>query len=603
MGEVRNAPDSRGGAKGSAPGSRGRKRAQEAAKMLEFAKKEEEQLEQQLWLRYSHLMETLRGEVRYYAYMMEEFLDLPPELSGKSWDHYTNEMMKDLDRQCQYSQDQIALEPLLTILNFRDRLMCSILLGALYQKAVLNQELGIPLASATPERNSQSGTTLPNLAGAAAGNSSSIAAANAANNHAASGTTTEVGPNAAASRSNPPGTISRVTEGHGSGIGVENPMLELQGYVRALHQKWKGVGLPDKYAMKELPKPGEPGFFSYSKVKAGVGGAPINSSQISSAKSAFQNNMLSFLREIDALDRKVRQMKFGKRVTISPGKSLPSEDLRKEIAKVFNKCSRLEHELQMSKAQQHATLDVQMEQNQRKIEEADKEIKKMQSRQFKLQSDLETIKVEGAALRREKVELAEKQQEMAAEHLPLLDKIDRDLAQLRGRVDELTADGEMLSQMFRLQVEESQKSTSDRDATAKELGQVNSTLRRERLKNQLKDVEIGKKETLYQRTIEARQNSLDDYGNGKNLIKEAEGRMHAKEAAWKLLKQEVDNGAAKLAAYQEDMRRATIELDELEQQKKECMKQFKAATGRAYAMLLEQYKVKPQTQESSSPRD
>lgn len=58
------------------------------------------------------------------------------------------------------------------------------------------------------------------------------------------------------------------------------------------------------------------------------------------------------------------------------------------------------------------------------------------------------------------------------------------------------------------------------------------------------------------------------------------------------MQHEVAARAEKDSAYKDDMRRATIHLDTLEQQQKELMRQFKARTGRPYAMLLEQYKVR-----------
>merc|ERR1719229_709738 len=113
---------------------------------------------------------------------------------------------------------------------------------------------------------------------------------------------------------------------------------------------------------------------------------------------------------------------------------------------------------------------------------------------------------------------------MVKENLPVLDQIDVDLEQLFGDVDQLTADAEMLSSMFRLQVEENRKTIEEREEISKELNKVHRQLKGEKLKSQFKGDELQKKETLYQRTLDARRVTHESYLEQKAKIQEVEKR-------------------------------------------------------------------------------
>merc|ERR1712087_969689 len=116
--------------------------------------------------------------------------------------------------------------------------------------------------------------------------------------------------------------------------------------------------------------------------------------------------------------------------------------------------------------------------------------------------------------------LQEKNQKMVNENLPVLDKIDKQLSKSREQVDQLTADAEMLSSMFKLQVEENRKTVGERDQISEELKKVHRQLKSEKLKNQFKEDEFRKKESLYERTVEARQATHTLYLEQKAQIAE-----------------------------------------------------------------------------------
>lgn len=535
--------------------------------LQEATRKEEELLEQQLRERHRFMIDRLLSDVRFFSHAMEEFVELPQEMqAAKPWDKCVKEMMDEAVKHSHVlappSDAPPSLEPIVTLLNFRDKVLSTMLTGALYRKACLDVDFGTG-AGPAPQPGPQAGA--------------------------------------------PPATGHASAGAAGAGAGaVADPaggvMAELTALAKQARLKSAGGGTSSsdfsKYPLRDLPSAGEAGHFTYDhKKQQHPEGQETAQTEEAQEHSLFHNRIGILLEEMSSMDKALRQMKFGRQTKISQTLTIPSEELRSEIAKVFDKCSRLEHELQMSKAQRHAALDVQLDGSTRKCDDADREIKKNVRRVMKLESDVTSLKAESTAIRREKLDLAEKYEAIASEHLPVLDKIDRELSKLRESVDQRIADAQMLSQMFKMQVEDNIEICKQRDEKARELVVVNSTLRRERLKNQLKDIELGKKETLHQRTIEAREETHNNYKQGKVRIQEARDRLRKKEEEWERLADEVRKRDDEIARLQGEMHKATMTVDELEQQKKECMKEFQAATGRPYAMLLEQCKAKKKVAE------
>merc|ERR1712087_195380 len=150
--------------------------------------------------------------------------------------------------------------------------------------------------------------------------------------------------------------------------------------------------------------------------------------------------------------------------------------------------------------------------------------------------------------------LQEKNQKMVNENLPVLDKIDKQLVKSREAVDQLTADAEMLSSMFKLQVEDNRKTLDERDEISKELNKVHRSLKSERLKNQFKEDEFKKKESLYERTVEARKATHTLYLDQKAKITEVEEKMRLREIEWQEKLKEVERKDAEIEAFREELR-------------------------------------------------
>merc|ERR1712232_111751 len=140
--------------------------------------------------------------------------------------------------------------------------------------------------------------------------------------------------------------------------------------------------------------------------------------------------------------------------------------------------------------------------------------------------------------------------------------------------------------MFKIQVEENQKNVDDRDEISRELTKTQRLLKSERLKHQFKEDELQKKETLYLRTVEARKSIHESYLEQKVKIGEVEEKMRQREADWQDMLKVVEGRDLEIGNLRDDLRHMSQDVDELEQQKKLCMKEFQKITGRPFNMLL-----------------
>merc|ERR1712139_181028 len=126
-----------------------------------------------------------------------------------------------------------------------------------------------------------------------------------------------------------------------------------------------------------------------------------------------------------------------------------------------------------------------------------------------------------------------------------------------------------------------------------ELAKLGKQLKNERLKNQFKEDELQKKETLYLRTMAARKSIHEAYLEQKAQITEVEEKMKKRDDDWQEMLKVVQLRDSEIKHLKEDLLRAHQRIDELEQQKKMCMTEFKRITGKPVNMLLEQFKAEP----------
>lgn len=96
----------------------------------------------------------------------------------------------------------------------------------------------------------------------------------------------------------------------------------------------------------------------------------------------------------------------------------------------------------------------------------------------------------------------------------------------------------------------------------------------------------------------ARKSIHEAYLEQKERIVEIEGEMKKCEADRQEMLKVVQGKDSEIKHLNEDLRRTNQRIDELEQQKKFCMTEFKKITGKPLNMLLEQFKADPTTPSS-----
>jgi len=268
------------------------------------------------------------------------------------------------------------------------------------------------------------------------------------------------------------------------------------------------------------------------------------------------------------------------------------EDLRKEITVLFDKFSKLDHELQTSKAQRHTPWDQRIEQLNTKIQEKELTHSQLLHSKHKLESELTFLRADQNNVQKELQELKERNQKVTNENLPRLEKIKVLLKETWSEVDSLTADAAMLSAMFRQQVVEYESAVTARDAVFSELSKVQNELREKNTKTVYKEKELQKKETLYQRTVDARRDILESYQRQKTAIKEVEERHEIQNEVWLNLQAEAEQRDDYIKDLRSQINAANKKIDLLEQQKKLYMQEFRKKVGKPCGMLLEQLKRK-----------
>mmetsp|Transcript_8584 Transcript_8584/g.18734 ORF Transcript_8584/g.18734 Transcript_8584/m.18734 type:complete len:563 (+) Transcript_8584:256-1944(+) len=486
--------------------------------MRETARIQDEQAGDSFRDKYRFLVDRLKADIRYFFYILPEFVDLPQDFSHpRSWDHYAFDMELEIKTVSSTGCDPnglTSLEPLMALLNYRDSIMELLLNGMLFQKAVLDWDL-------KSQRNY-----------------------------------------------------------------AEGPMVEM--FERVVNVFSKSEMVPAKYVAENLPTLNTAGSFTYDKTKHADRSAGITE------LSSLQRTLPTTLREMQKLDKGMRNIKFGQQVTLpdmkgSAGKNIPADEMRTEVTKWYRKCQQLEMEVQKSKAERHAPWEVQVAQLTASVAEKDQQNKKQITRVHKLEADVQNLKYELQTLRRERSELADKNQRMMKENLPALDRMEKLLAKSQEAVDRLTADATMLSSMFRTQVQENQHHMEEREDISKKLKEAKRLLARERTQAQLRQEELQKKETLYLRAMAARRSIHESYIEQKQQITEVEDRMREQSDKMQEMLRVVEGRDLEIKQLNNDLLHASQRIDELESQKKMCMAELRK-TGKSFNALLEGFK-------------
>lgn len=344
-------------------------------------------------------------------------------------------------------------------------------------------------------------------------------------------------------------------------------MARLQEQVKMMATKMDK--LPELYVLPHFPKVTDCGPYTYDKSQHAMG------NDVVSEPSTLPGRFRTLFIEMHSMEKHLRRMKFGASVKWKPNSHVRSEDLRKEITVLFDKFSKLDHELQTSKAQRHTPWDQRIEQLNTKIQEKELTHSQLLHSKHKLESELTFLRADHNNVQKELQELKERNQKVTNENLPRLEKIKVLLKETWSEVDSLTADAAMLSAMFRQQVVEYESAVTVRDAVFSELSKVQNELREKNTKTVYKEKELQKKETLYQRTVDARRDILESYQRQKTAIKEVEERHEIQNEVWLDLQAEAEQRDDYIKDLRSQINAANKKIDLLEQQKKLYMQEFR----------------------------
>eukprot|EP00928_Gymnodinium_smaydae_P027565 TRINITY_DN21282_c0_g5_i2.p1 TRINITY_DN21282_c0_g5~~TRINITY_DN21282_c0_g5_i2.p1 ORF type:complete len:632 (-),score=126.45 TRINITY_DN21282_c0_g5_i2:335-2113(-) len=372
---------------------------------------------------------------------------------------------------------------------------------------------------------------------------------------------------------------------------ADGPMVELYDSIVELFSKTEAI--PARYITK-VPKLSESGPFTFDKAQQEK--TTQNIGAAAAMLSPLQSRLLTVLQQMGSLDKGTRNLKLGNQVNIKEaGKNIAAEELRNEVSKWFERCQQLDHRLQSMKAERHSPLEQQIEQVRQKLEERELNNRLMSNKVHQLESEVGRLKNELDVTKREKADLAEKNLKLTKENLPVLDKMDKALQKSKESVDMLTADAELLSSMFRKQVQENRRNMEERDEISRQLSKLQRQLKQEQQKNKFKDDELQKKETLYLRTMAARKSIHESYLEQKAKISETEAMMAHRDKDWQEMLSVADGRTNEIRSLKEELARVHRRTDDLEQQKRMCLAEFQRITGKPFNALLEQCRTEQAT--------
>jgi len=487
--------------------------------MRESARIQEEQQSDAFRDRYRFLVDRLKADIRAFFHAMKGVVDLPQDFQRqRTWNDCIYDMevdMKSLGAMNAGEHGLTSVDPIVALLNYRDKVIDVTLSGILFQKAVLDWDLKSERAFA------------------------------------------------------------------------DGPMVEMAERVVNIYSKTES--LPAKLRLGEVPRAMEVGPFTLSSKQKQKARPPL---------TTLQCRLITVLHEMQSLDLGLRHMKFAEKVHISErhkgsGKDPAAEELRKEFVKWSEQCDKLTQQLNNSRKTRGAAAGVeyQVEQLLTKLVEKDQTIKTQITRVHKLEGDWQSLKYELINLRREKAELQEKNNRMAKENMPHLEKMKHLLSKSQEAVDRLTADTAVLSETFWKQVQENKKIEAERDKISHEVTQLHKQLKIERSKKKEKEDDLERKETLYLRTMAARKSIHESCQEQQGYIKGIEERMQQKDREMEEMHRVMESQDSEMAQLREELRRARRRIEELDQQKSACLQQYEAMTGQPASKLLENFKA------------
>ncbi|CAL1145856.1 unnamed protein product [Cladocopium goreaui] len=348
----------------------------------------------------------------------------------------------------------------------------------------------------------------------------------------------------------------------------------------------KTESLPYKFRPPALPKINGPGPFTKR---------PDEKSQRSTAGlTSLQCHLLAVLREMQSMGKGLRNMDFAEKVHMcedETGQNPAADELGQEMAKWFERCTQLERELHSNKGERENQMESKVEELERSVTVKETANKKLVTSIHKLEGEVQSLRYEFVALQRERSEVTEQNNRIAKESLPVIEKMRTLVDRSKEATERLTKDSAILSRTFRRQVQETERIIAEKENISKELERAKRQLQTEKEKNEIKEVELQKKETLYLRTMAARKSIQDSFNEQREQIAKVEASMERMEVDRQELLKVIQGKDGHIRELEEDLRRAKKRIAEMEQQRDMALQEFRDETGRI--LDLSSFKVAP----------
>lgn len=273
------------------------------------------------------------------------------------------------------------------------------------------------------------------------------------------------------------------------------------------------------------------------------------------------------------------------------GQNPAADELGQEMAKWFERCTQLERELHSNKGERENQMESKVEELERSVTVKETANKKLVTSIHKLEGEVQSLRYEFVALQRERSEVTEQNNRIAKESLPVIEKMRTLVDRSKEATERLTKDSAILSRTFRRQVQETERIIAEKENISKELERAKRQLQTEKEKNEIKEVELQKKETLYLRTMAARKSIQDSFNEQREQIAKVEASMERMEVDRQELLKVIQGKDGHIRELEEDLRRAKKRIAEMEQQRDMALQEFRDETGRI--LDLSSFKVAP----------
>lgn len=337
----------------------------------------------------------------------------------------------------------------------------------------------------------------------------------------------------------------------------------------------KTESLPYKYRPTALPQINGPGPFTKRPDE--------KSHRSTAALTMLQCQLLAVLREMQSMGKGLRNMDFAEKVHMSgdeTGQNPSADELGQEMAKWFERCTQLERELHSNKGERENQMENKVGELERSVAVKETANKKLVTSIHKLEGDVQSLRYEFVALQRERSEVTEQNNRIAKESLPVIEKMRTLVDRSKEATERLTKDSAILSRTFRRQVQETERILAEKDDISKELERAKRQLQTEKERNEIKEVELQKQETLYLRTMAARKSIQDSVNEQLEKIAKVEAAMERMELDRQELLKVMQGKDGHIRELEEDLRRAKKRIAEMEQQRDMALQEFRRVTGR-----------------------